>query len=86
MCTEPVSSSTALELTKAVPRPMMVLAEPGPMEGGERRQRAAGGAEVAIGQVDGRLLVHDDDALQLVLDIEEGVGEAPGAVAGHVAA
>ena len=54
------------------PGPMLVKASIG----------LAGGPVVAVGEMDGRLLVHDLDRPDRVLPVEEGVGDRPAAVAG----
>ena len=59
---------------------MTVFVAPGPIEV-KARIGSPRGAGVAVGQVDGGLLVHDLHAVDRIGPVEEGVGQRPAAVA-----
>ena len=51
-------------------------------DGREGQHRLTGGAVVAVGEMDGGLLVHDLDGLDRIGAVEEGIGQGPAAVPG----
>jgi hypothetical protein len=81
VCAEPVMSMTAVESANAVAIPTTVFIWPW-ADARKRQHRAAGRPVVAVGKVDGRLLMHDLDRPDSIGVVEQDVGEVPTTVSG----